>query len=47
METLLARQRQPTSGEDSRIHEGGHAEVGQDKQEDDSIVDGDRHRESL
>ena len=47
MDTLLARQCEPTSREDSRIHEGGHAEVGQDKHEDDSIVDGDRHGESL
>lgn len=30
----------PTSGEDARVHEGGHAEVGQDKEEDDAIVDG-------
>lgn len=37
----------PTSGEDAWVHEGGHAEVGQDKQEDDSIVDGDSHGEVL
>lgn len=31
----------PTSGEDTGVHEGGHAEVGQDKEEDDAIVDRD------
>ena len=31
----------PTSGEDARVHEGGHAEVGQDKEEEDAIVDRD------
>ncbi len=27
-----------TAGKNSRIHEGGHAEVGQHKEEDDAIV---------
>lgn len=31
----------PTSGEDARVHEGSHAEVGQDKEEEDAIVDRD------
>lgn len=30
-----------TSREDPWVHEGGHAEVGQDKEEEDAIVDGD------
>lgn len=34
-----ASARGPTSGEDARVHEGGHAEVGQDEEEDDAIVD--------
>lgn len=32
-----------TSGEDARVHESGHTEVSQDKQEDDSIIDGHSH----
>lgn len=28
----------PTSGENARVHEGGHAKVGQHKDEDDAIV---------
>ena len=32
-----------TSGEDPRVHEGGHAEVGQSEEEDDGDVEGD-HR---
>lgn len=30
----------PTSGEDARVHEGGHAEVGQHKEKNNRIVDG-------
>lgn len=30
-----------TSREDPWVHEGGHAEVGQDEEEEDAIVDGD------
>ena len=41
MDTLLARQCEPTSREDSRIHEGGHAEVGQSEEEDDGDIEGD------
>ena len=37
----------PTSGEDAGVHERGHAEVGQNEQEDDAIVDGHGHRETL
>lgn len=36
-----------TSGKDAWVHKGGHTEVSQDKQEDDSIVNGDSHREVL
>lgn len=36
-----------SSGEDAGVHERGHAEVCQDEQEDDSIIDGDSDRESL
>lgn len=28
-----------TSGVDARVHEGGHAEVGQDEEEDQAIVE--------
>lgn len=36
-----------TSGKDAWVHKGGHTEVSQNKQEDDSIVNGDSHREVL
>lgn len=36
----------PTSGEDSRVHEGSHTEVGQDKEEEDAIVDRNSWRHS-
>lgn len=36
-----------TSGEDAGVHERGHAEVGQHEQEDDSVVDGHGHGETL
>ena len=39
-EQIMCPVQGPTSGEDARVHEGGHAEVGQDKEEDDAIVDG-------
>lgn len=35
------------SGEDARVHECGHTEVSQNKEEDDAIVDGDGHWETL
>lgn len=35
------------SGEDAGVHECGHAKVGEDKKEDDSIVDGNGNREPV
>lgn len=36
-----------TPWKDAWVHEGGHTEVSQNKQENDSIVNGDSHREVL
>lgn len=36
-----------TSGEDSRVHESGHAEVGEGEEEDHSIIDGNDRGEIL
>lgn len=37
----------PTSGEDAGVHEGGHTEVSQNKQEDNAIVDRHGNGETL
>lgn len=37
----------PTSGVDSRVHEGGQAEVGQDEEEDQAIVERHSGRDDL